>query len=223
MELDLDQARAEFARDGFLIFPGFLDAQQLRELDERVERYLDRGNLREDLNTRKDFAGTLKNLNADDAWFAEQLEHGLPAQMVAAVLDDELDPATAAYFDRIPGEDRAINPHFDAIGHRRMGATLWIALDESTKENGCLYYARGSHKLNIESAYDLPGFDESTDGATAIELKPGDAALHSSLTVHWSNPNRSTHHRRGMTFFYWAASSKPSINSKTKWPKRGKV
>ena len=124
------------------------------------------------------------------------------------LLDDELHPATAAFFDRIPGEETAIEPHFDALGHRRKGATLWIALDDSRKENGCLYYVKGSHKRKYESKLGLTGFDEFTEGAFAVELNPGDAAVHSALTIHWSYPNQSQRSRRGVSFFYSAASSK---------------
>ncbi len=203
----MSDLRESFERDGYVVLPRFLSADELAELSARTEAYLDRGNYRELMKKRSVFQGILKNLNVDDGWFADLLQNGRPAQTVKQLLGDEVDPATAAYFDRIPGEKQAVAPHFDAIGHRRKGATLWIALDKASKENGCLYYAKGTHNEKYDHQVGLPNFDETTPGAQAIELEPGDAAVHSSLTVHWSNPNRSQRSRRGVTFFYWAASS----------------
>ena len=203
---DIAETKCEFERDGCAIIRGCLTRAELDELTERTEIYLGR----RDLGFRdrsRPFAGTLKNLNVDDPWFSDQLHHGKPARIVGALLDDSLDPATAALFDRIPGEKRGIDPHFDAIGHRRRGATLWIALDKADTGNGCLRYARGSHRLRFESKVGLDGFDDDTDGVLKVELEPGDAAVHSSLLVHWSTPNTSGRSRRGISFFYWAASS----------------
>ena len=33
--------------------------------------------------------------------------------------------------------------------------TIWIALDDSTRENGCLYFVPGSHRLELTTAGDL--------------------------------------------------------------------
>lgn len=205
--MNLDALRETFSRDGCVVIPSFLNPEELAELDARTEAYLERGQHREGFAKKKAFAGTLKNLNVHDEWFDKLLREGRPADVVAHLLDDKLHPATAAFFDRLPGETSGIAPHFDALGHRRQGATLWIALDDTCKENGCLYYVKGSHKKRFESKVGLAGFNESTEGAFAVELNPGDAAVHSALTVHWSHPNQTNRSRRGVSFFYSAASS----------------
>lgn len=207
-QMDLNALREEFSRDGCVVIRNFLDREELAELDARTEAYLERGKHREWFAKKKAFAGTLKNLNVHDKWFDQLLREGRPARVVAHLLDDELHPATAAFFDRLPGETTGIAPHFDALGHRRQGATLWIALDVTRKENGCLYYVKGSHNKEFESKIGLAGFNESTEGAFAVELNPGDAAVHSALTVHWSYANQTERSRRGLSFFYSAASSK---------------
>lgn len=206
--MDLDALREEFSREGCVVIPNFLDPIELAELDARTESYLERGKHREQFAKKKAFAGTLKNLNVHDEWFDRLLREGRPAHVIAHLLEDALHPATAAFFDRLPGETSGIAPHFDALGHRRQGATLWIALDDSRKDNGCLYYVKGSHKKKYESKVGLEDFNASTEGAFAVELKPGDAAVHSALTVHWSHPNQTNRSRRGVSFFYSAASSK---------------
>ena len=102
--------------------------------------------------------------------------------MIKALLDDELDPATAAFFDRLPGELTGVDPHFDAIGHRSKGATIWIALDKADQENGCLYYVKGTHEQELENKIGLD-FTPETPGAIPVIVNPGDAAIHSTPCV----------------------------------------
>ena len=202
-----EKLRTDFERDGCLVIPGFLTKDELAELEERAEGYLNSRNLREKTREQKNFQGTYKGLDRDDEWFEELLHNGQPAGLVSRLLNADIKGLSAAFFERLPEETKAIDPHFDAIGHRSNGATIWIALDRATVENGCLYYARGSHKQQHENIVGISGFDESTEGAFPVELQPGDAAVHHSLTVHWSRPNQTQHSRRGVVLFYLDASS----------------
>ena len=205
---ELTSLKYRFNQDGFVILRDFLSAKELADLKSRTDQYLqsiDYEIASESAND-KAFGGTRKNLHKVVPWFDGQLRSGKPFQTVRTLLDSELEPATAAYFERIPGEERGIAPHFDALGDRRFGATIWIALDQAKTNNGCLYYAKGSHHAHYPSKVGIEGFNNSRKDAIAIELDPGDAAIHSSLTVHWSNANRSQSRRRGISYFYWCDS-----------------
>jgi ectoine hydroxylase-related dioxygenase (phytanoyl-CoA dioxygenase family) len=85
--------------------------------------------------------------------------------------------------------------------------TCWIALDDSTRDNGCLYYVPGSHKWNLLPITGLAGdmneimtvLDEEQKQAfrpLPIELKRGQCSFHHPLTVHGSYENRSDRPRR---------------------------
>ena len=85
--------------------------------------------------------------------------------------------------------------------------TCWIALDDSTQDNGCLYYVPGSHRWNLLPVTGLTGnMDEimtvlSADQQRAfhpipIELKRGQCAFHHPLMAHGSYANRSERARR---------------------------
>lgn len=214
---NVDQIKRDFLRDGCVIIPGFLSREELTELQARTEHWM-RGHV------GASPARTRKSLNKDDPWFAEQLTHGKQVGLIETLLDDALEPATAAFFDRVPGESAGLMPHFDAIGNRRKGATIWIALDRADEGNGCLRYVKGTHKLDLPTKMGLD-FDADSEGAIAVKVNPGDAAIHSALTVHWSEPNRSDRSRRAISYFYWAASSKGSSKHaefmrNSKWAKR---
>jgi ectoine hydroxylase-related dioxygenase (phytanoyl-CoA dioxygenase family) len=85
--------------------------------------------------------------------------------------------------------------------------TCWIGLDDSTRENGCLYYVPGSHRWNLLPITGLAGdMDEirnvlSEEQRQAfqpvpIELRSGQCAFHHPLMVHGSYQNRTDRPRR---------------------------
>jgi len=96
---------------------------------------------------------------------------------------------------------------------RPDGLTLWVALDDITTENGCLYYLYGSHVLGERRARwgmtgdddpraSLPPMDVSPDetGVAAV-TKAGCAIAHHGNLWHRSPANRSGRPRRS-----WALS-----------------
>jgi ectoine hydroxylase-related dioxygenase (phytanoyl-CoA dioxygenase family) len=85
--------------------------------------------------------------------------------------------------------------------------TGWIGLDDSTRENGCLYYVPGSHRWNLLPRTGLTGdMDEIMTVLTPeqkqdfqpvpIELKRGECSFHHPLMVHGSYANYSDKPRR---------------------------
>lgn len=97
--------------------------------------------------------------------------------------------------------------------------TCWIALDDVTTENGCLWVVPGSHRLGVlpHSERWLVGdredvrvpdseFDRSHE--MPITLGRGSCSFHHSLLLHMSHPNRTKHSRRGLAFHYMTAQSR---------------
>lgn len=85
--------------------------------------------------------------------------------------------------------------------------TCWIALDDATTENGCLYYVPGSHKWPLLPITGLAGNMEEVRTVlneeqlaafqpVPIELKKGEATFHHALLMHGSYENRSDRPRR---------------------------
>jgi ectoine hydroxylase-related dioxygenase (phytanoyl-CoA dioxygenase family) len=97
--------------------------------------------------------------------------------------------------------------------------TVWVALDESVRENGCLrviprsHLARFSHPHLHEDRQDLalqqrlP--EESFDAATAVdlELQPGQMSMHDVYMIHGAQANRSDKRRTGVALRYMPGSS----------------
>lgn len=208
-DIDANDLKEEWEQSGCMVLPQFLSNAELEELRAHTESYLKAHQQKVSWSYKASkFQGTIKGLQEADPWFDQLLLHGSHVELLKVLLDDELEPATAAYFDRVVGETQGIEPHFDAIGHRRLGATIWFALDPSDKENGCLHYDRGSHRIENSHVVGIEGYNKAADSVLPVELKPGDAAIHSSLTVHWSEPNQSKRSRRAISLFYWAKNSR---------------
>jgi ectoine hydroxylase-related dioxygenase (phytanoyl-CoA dioxygenase family) len=116
----------------------------------------------------------------------------------------------------MPGDKKYVAWHQDGIYfglHPPNVVTAWVALTDSTPENGCLRVVPGSHGKNLihretgapdnalsrgqEIAVEV---DESQ--AVDIVLQPGELSLHHVGIVHGSNPNTSDRPRIGLAIRY---------------------
>jgi hypothetical protein len=97
--------------------------------------------------------------------------------------------------------------------------TAWVALEPSTRENGCLQVIPGSHRerrlhahlhedrsdLTLNQRLAAGAFDAAA--AVAIELEPGRMSLHDVYMIHGAAANRSAQRRTGVALRYMPASS----------------
>lgn len=89
--------------------------------------------------------------------------------------------------------------------------TAWIALDESTLENGCLYYAEGTHRGPVyphvtpaDEPYNLQLQADTLalHPATPAPVPRGGVSFHHGSTFHHSGPNLSKRWRRACALHY---------------------
>jgi len=97
--------------------------------------------------------------------------------------------------------------------------TVWIAIDPSTTENGCLRVIPGSHRDRIlhghmhEDREDLVLADRTQDdafdagSAVNLELEPGQMSMHDVYMIHGAAANTSPHRRAGVAIRYMPAAS----------------
>jgi ectoine hydroxylase-related dioxygenase (phytanoyl-CoA dioxygenase family) len=93
--------------------------------------------------------------------------------------------------------------------------SAWVALDDATVENGCMWMVPGSHKWGDQSQYigDTEDFkayhkdpSQLPEGAkiecVPFEIKKGQVGYHHCLTWHGSGPNLSQRKRRAIAVHY---------------------
>ena len=97
--------------------------------------------------------------------------------------------------------------------------TVWVALEPSTRANGCLRVIPGSHRDKFlhphlhEDRQDLTLQQRMADGcfdeadAVDIELQPGQMSLHDVYMIHGAAANTSTQRRTGVALRYMPATS----------------
>ena len=103
------------------------------------------------------------------------------------------------------------NPYDPFYSHHAI--MLWIALDDATVQNGCLYFLPGTHKV---CGFDVGGilgevgigelFREYPDWAEiepfTAEMKAGDGVFISGLTAHAAGPNMTTNPRKAFAMLF---------------------
>lgn len=97
--------------------------------------------------------------------------------------------------------------------------TVWVALEPSTRENGCLRVIPGSHTARQlhphlhEDRTDLTLNQRMADGAfdekdaVDVELEPGQMSMHDIYMIHGARANRSGVRRTGVALRYMPGSS----------------
>ena len=113
-----------------------------------------------------------------------------------------------ALFKEVGG--RATPVHQDSsywpIQNPALTTTMWLSLNGSSKDNGCLYFYPGTHKAEKEYV-DIFKNPHEPERLKKIEkvyapLNAGDATYHSGLTFHGTDENRTEEMRKGMTIIY---------------------
>ncbi|MDF3077717.1 MAG: phytanoyl-CoA dioxygenase family protein [Sphingobacteriaceae bacterium] len=93
----------------------------------------------------------------------------------------------------------------------RRALSIWVALDDATYENGCLFFLPGTHK---ETTFENPGIGKNMGAifdfypqfrknkSVAAPMKAGSCSFHNGLTVHGAHANMTPGFRRAMTCAY---------------------
>ncbi|MDQ2996089.1 MAG: phytanoyl-CoA dioxygenase family protein [Chloroflexota bacterium] len=89
---------------------------------------------------------------------------------------------------------------------------VWIALDEATPENGCMYVIPGSQRAGPvihfkRRDWQICDTDVAADNAWTVPLKPGGCLIFHGLLHHGTPPSRSPQRRRALQFHYKPASA----------------
>lgn len=137
---------------------------------------------------------------------------------VTGICADLLGPDVNLYWDQAvykkPAKPRRFPWHQDngyAYVEPQQYLTVWLALTDATRDNGCPQVAPGFHRMGtIAHTYVDPlGWECLHDpaGAVATEVPAGGAVVFSSLTPHLTGPNTTAEVRKAYILQYAPAGA----------------
>lgn len=223
--MSVTQVAEHFRQDGFAIVEQILAPDQLDEVSQRLNHYIQvvaptarKQDVLYEQGSRS--IKHLSGLDRYDPYWQSFLRCREIVEQVEACLGTAVEPVGSEVFYKPAQGGTAAPGHQDnAYVHLNPAeaCAVWIALDDATVENGCICYARGSHQLG-----NLPHVKGSTppfSKALVTEpdpqkhpffpavMKAGDAVIHHCLTVHRSSPNTTDRNRRGLVLNYKGANA----------------
>lgn len=216
-----------FERDGFFFLRQLFDAEETRLLREAMETD---PAIRSHFYDRRDTAGLATKMAV---WnHPGQSVYGLAArsQRVVDTMEVLLGGEVYHYHSKLtakePREGGAWEWHQDYGYWYHNGclfpymASVMVALDPCTRDNGCLQVLRGSHLMGridhvCVEGNQVAAAPERVEQAKQVcelvycEMQPGDALFFHCNTLHRSDANRSNDRRWTLLMCYNAARNNP--------------
>ena len=217
----IEEMSRGYVEDGYVAIEGFLDAEELKVWRRVTDRAVaDRMASAEALTNQK----REEDPSYYSRVFVQCLRLADTSEAMKGLVYDERIGKMAAELADVEGmrvwHDQALikqaygnptgwhldNPYWSFSS--RDAISIWIALDDATLENGCMWYVPGSHKTatfnnagigqNIGELFDVyPAWKEID--TVAVPVRAGSAVFHNGLTAHGAGANMTRHSRRAMT------------------------
>jgi len=214
--------KQEYDENGFIVIEDFLTPKDLKHWQQVTNEAV-----QERLEKRNGF----NNQDDPEAYYSQVFVQCVKllethAGMAEIMLDPRLGKAAAAlagvdgmriWHDQALFKPPYANPtawHLDNpywSFHSRQAISMWVALDDATLMNGCLYYIPGSHKT---ATYENSGIGANMSAlfkvypewrkinAVAAPAKAGSVVFHNGLVAHGAGANMTAGSRRAMTCAY---------------------
>ena len=150
-------------------------------------------------------------------WLDELVRAASVLDRVMAILGPDIICFSCDIWRKQAGETRHISWHQDASYWRfdpPEVLTAWISLTSSTRKNGCMRFAPGSHLLGAIRHVDTFAFDNMLSHGQVVDhaidesasvyaqLQAGECSLHHCLLAHASSPNNTAKDRVGLCIRY---------------------
>lgn len=214
---------AAYRRDGFVLVDGFLDADELAGWRSATEAAVAQRLAAGDVGVgdeyyRRTFLQLQRLADTNDAIAGLVLDHQLGEILATlagidgvrvwhdqALIKPPYGNPTAWHLD---------NPFWSFFSHDAI--SIWVALDDATVENGCLWYLPGTQRsARFELTEIGTSFGALFDAypewlgiePVAAPCAAGSAVFHNGLVAHAAGANMTPRSRRAMTCAYMPLGS----------------
>ncbi|HEX9509775.1 MAG TPA: phytanoyl-CoA dioxygenase family protein [Puia sp.] len=228
-ELTGDQVR-NYRDNGFIVIEDFLSPAELEDWREKVMTAVSE-RAGQKMPGREGKTGEEDGINEDADYFGKVFDQLINLwQTNDGVKKLMTDPRIGQMAAQLAGVDGIRIWHDQALFKRpwanptawhldtpfwsfsdRKALSIWVALDDATLENGCLYFMPGSFLQtsfknspigkNMDRIFEVyPQLAKGT--SVAAPMKAGSCSFHNGLTIHGAGANMTKGFRRAMTCAY---------------------
>lgn len=223
---DLAEAKQQYDREGYAIFRNVLDAGLIQEASRHIDWLLEKnpGLRPEQLHN---------NLMQNDPFWVRLVGDDRLLDIAEQFIGPNIALFASHYISKRPFDGQAVLWHQDGSYwplEPMEVVTLWLAIDDSAPENGCMRVIPGTQNSRLLQRDELQDRDDGTNvlasgmdsslvdesQAADLILKAGDVSVHHPNVIHGSNANTSPKRRAGLTIRYIPTST--HIISDEPWP-----
>ena len=214
-----------FNQDGFMTGLRLFSPEIITEIRQYFDRLL---------------MATLQSGGSSYSISTAHLKHGrvhdlLNHTRLGGVMRDLIGPNVIGwgshFFCKMPKDGKAVSWHQDVSYWPLSDSktiTVWLAIDDSDLENGCMEVIPGSHRNGLvhwresneeENNVLNQTIDSKQEWPDPVPLclEAGEISIHSDLLIHGSKPNQSHRRRCGLTLRYCP----PEVRAGESWHKKG--
>ncbi|MBT4097034.1 MAG: phytanoyl-CoA dioxygenase family protein [Gemmatimonadetes bacterium] len=220
---EITPERAHYERDGYAIYRGVIDAGLVAEASDHVDWLLanNPGLRPEQLHN---------NLMTNDPFWVRLVADDRLLDIAQQYVGPDIALFASHYISKPPGDGQPVLWHQDGSYwplEPMEVVTLWLAVDDSDAENGCMRVLPGTQHTELQEMQKNTEVEnvlgssidpaKITPGdATDIDLAAGDVSVHHANIIHGSNANTSDRRRCGLTIRYIPATTRILTNQQ--WP-----
>lgn len=203
-----------FERDGYVLFRNVIDSDLIKEVNDHVEWLQE-----QHPDVRPEQLG--HQFLRDDPFWLRLVSDDRLLDIAQQFIGPDIGLFASHYISKPAYAGQPVLWHQDGAFwplDPMEVVTLWLAVDHSTAENGCVRLVPGTHKLDYASMRDVDDVESVLGVETSVEvdeadavdivLAPGDVEVHHPAIVHGSNANTSPHRRCGLTIRYIPTTTK---------------
>ena len=217
------EVRGQYDAEGYCVARNVLDPDLIHEASDHIDWLLKNnpGLRPEQLHN---------DLMREDAFWVRLISDDRLLDIAEQFIGPNIALFASHYISKRPFDGQAVLWHQDGSYwplQPMQVVSLWLAVDDSTPENGCLRVVPGSQMMTIHpthkrddvdnvlgSAMDTALVDESQ--AVDVRMKAGDVEIHHPNLIHGSNANTSPRRRAGLTIRYIPTTTR--IITEKQWP-----
>ena len=201
--------KEEYDRDGYVIVRNVLDADLIAEAGGHVE-WLMRN------NPGRRPEQLWEDLIPNDPFWVRLISDDRLLDVAQEFIGPDIALFASHYLSKPAGNGLPVLWHQDGAYwplDPMEVVTLWLAVDDSTPENGCMRVVPGTQHLALQPAKPNTGVRNVLDSeidpsfvdeskAVDVILRAGDLSVHHPNVIHGSNANTSPRRRCGLTIRY---------------------